>query len=713
MSEKGKGKRIALVSLLLFVFMLPCYGTPVDSVWFSEEIVCNDSNIVQICYRLSGVDSATVSVAISADSGSTWVSAGTGWFSALMDTAGDLGAVDSGIHCFNWIMSTDLPDSESFNFAIRVTVPTIAPESGQWRFFQYDVQHTGRSPYSICEPSELRILWTLSLSDIVTFPAVFKDSLIYFATRTGSLYCVNYRGDIKWTIYLGNTSQSGPALLGDGSIVIGNQSNQLVNVAPDGTINWTWSTGLSVNGIRHCPVQTADGKIYCVGYHTTSSYGYLFSIRPDGSLRWSLQIPGSGTWLFCSPALDENELIFLTDYNNSPGQLDCIDSTSSVHWRFTGYPFGGETDLRSSPTVDTIRHRIYFGTNKTDPRGIAAVDYTSSSASLAWFYNAGGGNNVDNSAAMDSAGNIYIGSSNGTLFSLAPDGTLRWSRTFSASITGDPIVDPEGHLLFGTGDGYLFIYSADGDSLTSFYLGGAVASPIIGESGNIYVGTRGSTFVCIGCDAVDTVTTFAPLDSRPLRVNLYCDSLDSAVIPGATISLGWDIADMFWANDPGTLKVTYCDYETTFAVPGTTATFVLPEDAAGCDSVYFIVAAPDSFCNWGYDTCAVPILTCRPAVVWLVCPPDLPLIWSSCANQWVIFGVADTSGFEIDTTRVFVSSIVNGDTIIIPPDSLEFSYSGDTVWISVPGRFADKDSVVVSIDSVFNEAGCKTAPVHE
>ncbi len=83
----------------------------IDSVWFSEETDCNDSNIVEICYILSSTcpDSLfNVNVRMRPDASSGWMSAGDGWFSTLTDTAGDFGAaVDTGMHCFNWIMNED------------------------------------------------------------------------------------------------------------------------------------------------------------------------------------------------------------------------------------------------------------------------------------------------------------------------------------------------------------------------------------------------------------------------------------------------------------------------------------------------------------------------------------------------------------------------------------------------------------------------------
>ncbi|MCD6124628.1 hypothetical protein J7J62_05600, partial [bacterium] len=92
----------------------------VDSVWFWEETDCNDSNIVHICYTLSNCE-ANISVWMSADSGGTWTPAGSSWFVTLLDTAGDIGAnITLGTHCFEWVMSEDLPGVEDSSFEVMV-----------------------------------------------------------------------------------------------------------------------------------------------------------------------------------------------------------------------------------------------------------------------------------------------------------------------------------------------------------------------------------------------------------------------------------------------------------------------------------------------------------------------------------------------------------------------------------------------------------------
>ncbi len=95
----------------------PRCTTTVDSVWFWEDTLCNDSNIVTICYNLT-CDTADVNIEMSADGGTTWDVP----LNTLIDTAGDIGLdVFPGQHCFKWVMSEDYFGHEHCQFAVRVT----------------------------------------------------------------------------------------------------------------------------------------------------------------------------------------------------------------------------------------------------------------------------------------------------------------------------------------------------------------------------------------------------------------------------------------------------------------------------------------------------------------------------------------------------------------------------------------------------------------
>ena len=108
--------------MIMALAAAPAFAQPViDSVWMSEETDCDGKNIVEICYRLSG-ETADVTVLMSPDLGINWDVP----LDSLSNDAGDLGiGVSPGVHCFDWHMEVDLPDTEGTQWMVRAQVVSI------------------------------------------------------------------------------------------------------------------------------------------------------------------------------------------------------------------------------------------------------------------------------------------------------------------------------------------------------------------------------------------------------------------------------------------------------------------------------------------------------------------------------------------------------------------------------------------------------------
>jgi len=97
------------------------YGVPpnVAEIQYNEETDCDGINTVDICYTIDSPDSipADISIEFSDDGGVSWTISPT----TVTDAEGDLGSnVSAGEHCFNWILSTDLPGIESDAWKVRI-----------------------------------------------------------------------------------------------------------------------------------------------------------------------------------------------------------------------------------------------------------------------------------------------------------------------------------------------------------------------------------------------------------------------------------------------------------------------------------------------------------------------------------------------------------------------------------------------------------------
>jgi len=96
---------------------------------------------------------------------------------------------------------------------------------------------------------------------------------------------------------------------------------------------------------------------------------------------------------------------------------------------------------------------------------------------------------ITSSPALGPDGTIYIGSYDGYLYAVRPQGILRWRYQTGALIQSSPAVAADGTVYFGSDDGYIYAVSPDGALEWRSDLGTYVSqSPAIGDDGTIYVG---------------------------------------------------------------------------------------------------------------------------------------------------------------------------------------------------------------------------------
>ncbi|MBN2541810.1 hypothetical protein JXI42_03005 [bacterium] len=101
------------------------YSHSIETVRLSEETLCDESNVVEICYTLEG-DDAEIAAMISSNGGATWHYSGDDYFHTFQESEGNIGSnVLEGTHCFRWLMSEDMPGVESSSFKARVFDPNF------------------------------------------------------------------------------------------------------------------------------------------------------------------------------------------------------------------------------------------------------------------------------------------------------------------------------------------------------------------------------------------------------------------------------------------------------------------------------------------------------------------------------------------------------------------------------------------------------------
>ncbi|HEY8923784.1 MAG TPA: PQQ-binding-like beta-propeller repeat protein, partial [Polyangia bacterium] len=93
-------------------------------------------------------------------------------------------------------------------------------------------------------------------------------------------------------------------------------------------------------------------------------------------------------------------------------------------------------------------------------------------------------------AALAPGGLILVGSFDGQLYAIKPDGTLSFTFRTGDRIVSSVLVDVKGAVLFGSQDDRVYALEPDGRLRWSVELDGDVdSSPVLGSDGTIYVGS--------------------------------------------------------------------------------------------------------------------------------------------------------------------------------------------------------------------------------
>jgi outer membrane protein assembly factor BamB len=200
------------------------------------------------------------------------------------------------------------------------------------------------------------------------------------------------------------------------------------------------------------------------------------------------------------------------------------------------------------------------------------------------------GATVDNAPAIAADGTVLIGSWDGRLYAINPDGSLKWSYDVdSGGITTAVAIAADGTIYFGAGT-YLYAISPTG-SLSWRYQNTfeLSSSPAIAADGTIYVGS----FVDLNLCAVHPDGT---LKWRKDNASGMCTP---AVATDGTIYVGSNDHRIYAIRPNGTTKWTY---QTGNEVHGSPA---VGEDGTvyiGSGDSYLYAMNPDSSLKWRYRT---------------------------------------------------------------------------------------------------------------
>ncbi len=161
---------------------------------------------------------------------------------------------------------------------------------------------------------------------------------------------------------------------------------------------------------------------------------------------------------------------------------------SSILWTF----HLSERDCTSTPAL-APNGVIYVGTFDGNLLAIRP------DGKLKWSFKTG--LEIKSSPAVADDGSIYFGSRDRKFYALTPAGKLKWSFATAAWNDSSPAIATDGTVYFGSWDTNFYALNPDGSLKWKFPSGGIIdSSPAIGSDGTVYFGSHDQNLYALSPD---------------------------------------------------------------------------------------------------------------------------------------------------------------------------------------------------------------------
>ncbi len=337
----------------------------------------------------------------------------------------------------------DADDDDVDEFDYGVPVKKTSP----WPMYRRTERHTGRSPV-LPEPND-REPWAFRMEKgMFHEPVIDDDGTIYMGSADTRIYAIGPDGKEKWRFQTGEINDSTAIIAADGSIFVPSGDGYVYALNPDGSERWR----LAADGL--------EGYItWWEGHITMGPTGILFAGNDDRNLYAFTQL-GEIWWkypvidqIWSCPAVGENGDLF---FGSNDLVVRSLTQFGDLRWwKPTLGPVAG------SPAISDDGTTVYVGSFDGHVHA-----YDTRRGRQRWSFAAR--DHFYASPALAEDGTIVIGSADGTMYALNPDGTLRWAFDTLEPIRSSASIDGAGNIYFGSSDGKLYALSADGAKLWTF-----------------------------------------------------------------------------------------------------------------------------------------------------------------------------------------------------------------------------------------------------
>lgn len=284
--------------------------------------------------------------------------------------------------------------------------------------------------------------------------------------------------------------------------------------------------------IRSTPALGDNGIFYTIanpGCSGSDGTGVIAMDPMDGSILWGPVIPSqcigfhSSNDAFGAPSIGANGLLYgIGDWNEcGDGRLVAFNSLNgSIVWNHNTSSSGYSPHPRQQPAINDALDAVYFGSSY-----LYSVDMDTSLDT--WVKQGGyyiGGRGI----AIDSLGNVYYGSNNGSgkdtrIRSYRSDGIFRWEKLFiNKSIRVEGVFSDNKVILNNTTDECVTAFDTEGNEL--WQIDEPLGRFIDDESNNIYsTHSKSAEVISWNSDATERWRLILP-DTTWSRVNFVDNS---------------------------------------------------------------------------------------------------------------------------------------------------------------------------------------------
>lgn len=288
---------------------------------------------------------------------------------------------------------------------------------------------------------------------------------------------------LHWSVNVGEYLGMEPTLGPDGNIYVGASGGGLVAVDSQGVELWS-KQDLQV---RTASLST-DGNTLFVGAEASNQLVALDA--ETGDVQWTFDDDGSLGSAYHT-ALDEaGGVVYVV-----ADQLHAVDRQAATPEDRALWSTGGpEMSKASKPAVSADRSTVYAGSS--DGRLVA---FSTADGEKQWEVevNTEDDRLVASSPAIGESGTVYVGSTDGAVYAISPDGSVDWIFDDMAHpVDGDIALAPNGDRIYAvtnsaaTGENdRLYAIDANGNQLwrtTGTAPSPPSASPVVGENGVVY-----------------------------------------------------------------------------------------------------------------------------------------------------------------------------------------------------------------------------------